>query len=39
MNPLPRLSPKRPQNLPSKEANRLKPAFVAVKGKFLDRPG
>ncbi|GBN23419.1 hypothetical protein AVEN_32508-1 [Araneus ventricosus] len=23
--------------LPSKEANRLRPAFVAVKGKFLDR--
>ncbi|GBN36563.1 hypothetical protein AVEN_122749-1 [Araneus ventricosus] len=33
------LSPKRSQNLPSKEANRLKPAFFAVKGKYLDGPG
>ncbi|GBN50989.1 hypothetical protein AVEN_264740-1 [Araneus ventricosus] len=24
--------------LPSEEASRLRPAFVAVKGKFLDRP-
>ncbi|GBL88692.1 hypothetical protein AVEN_195672-1 [Araneus ventricosus] len=27
----------RSQNLPSKEAKRLRPAFVAGKGKFLDR--
>ncbi|GBM91929.1 hypothetical protein AVEN_132276-1 [Araneus ventricosus] len=33
----PRLSPKRSQNLPSKGANRLRSAFVHVKGKFLDR--
>ncbi|GBM31007.1 hypothetical protein AVEN_198734-1 [Araneus ventricosus] len=26
-------------HLPSKEANRLKQAFFALKGKFLDRPG
>ncbi|GBM79904.1 hypothetical protein AVEN_35680-1 [Araneus ventricosus] len=26
-------------HLHSKEANRLRPAFVAVKGKYLDRPG
>ncbi|GBM98564.1 hypothetical protein AVEN_171403-1 [Araneus ventricosus] len=37
IGPLPSLSPKRSQNLPSKEKNRLRPAFVAVKGKFLDR--
>ncbi|GBM30656.1 hypothetical protein AVEN_44515-1, partial [Araneus ventricosus] len=37
IGPLPRLSPKRSQNLPSKEASRLRPAFVAVKRTFLDR--
>ncbi|GBM61348.1 hypothetical protein AVEN_150493-1 [Araneus ventricosus] len=36
--PLWLLSPKRNPNLPSKEANRLRPAIVAVKGTFLDRP-
>ncbi|GBM53018.1 hypothetical protein AVEN_265975-1 [Araneus ventricosus] len=39
LDPLPRSSPKRSRNLLSKEANRLIPAFVAVKGEFLDRPG
>ncbi|GBM16854.1 hypothetical protein AVEN_99749-1 [Araneus ventricosus] len=38
--PRPRLSPKLSQNLTftQKEANRLRPAFFAVKGKFLDLP-
>ncbi|GBN44581.1 hypothetical protein AVEN_126150-1 [Araneus ventricosus] len=36
LDPLPHLSPKRSQNLPSKETNPLRPAMVAVKGKFLD---
>ncbi|GBM76314.1 hypothetical protein AVEN_214739-1 [Araneus ventricosus] len=37
--PLPRLSPKRSQNLPSPQKKPTASAFVAVKGKFLDIPG